>query len=176
GGGCGAAARECESARAAFERGQRGLERAARRVAAARVVVLEWLAGLGLSKGAGHDDWGHHRAVHWVGLVARVNGEGLEGVGAVFRHPTSVPGRCAACTRTVSRRRLPSMCAQRRTGAPQKNKKPAESRRSSGLFVSGRRGRARLANASLIRRALALCLWPWPSWPARRRGPRRRSP
>ena len=76
------ARREREPVGAVLERRDRLLERGARRVAGAPVLVAaaQPADAVLLERGA-HLDGGHHRAGLRVGLGARVDGEGLESVG-----------------------------------------------------------------------------------------------
>src|SRR2546426_3033931 len=69
---------EGEAGMAALQLGEAGLERVARRIARARVVVALVSAGARLRVGRGGVDRGHHRAGMGVGLLPGVNHLGLE--------------------------------------------------------------------------------------------------
>jgi hypothetical protein len=75
--GCHAAGKG-QGPHAALERGERGLEGFARRIAAPRVVVLAPLAGAGLHEGRRNVQRRYDRAGLRVVLVADVNGAGAE--------------------------------------------------------------------------------------------------
>ena len=74
----GHARREAQPVLAALELGERLLERRARRIARARVLVALGLRGLGLDVGRGEEDGRHDRARDGLGLGAGVDGEGAE--------------------------------------------------------------------------------------------------
>ena len=104
-GGRRASAAERDAVLGAFERGEAALERGARRVAGARVVVLVVFAGRLLGEGARQDDGRHDGAVDRVRMLTRMNTERFEAMPFVLH---GMPSSTRPQARTEPQRRRAS--------------------------------------------------------------------